>query len=134
MKFLVTDAQLAAMRLVAATAVRADYMGMLNAQAARFDGELLRLRLDREQELARVADPQAPFVAHLQAEVEFWRVLYTAERQRNDVSTDQRLAERGLGGITGPTRPLAADMPSTLDELLRTTEMGDIGRPEGVAR
>jgi hypothetical protein len=124
MKLFVTDAQLAQMRY-----------GFADYERARFDAALDRLRADRDAEVARLRDPSAAFVAHLQAEVEFWRLLYTAERQRNDTATDQRLAERGLGGITGPTRPLAPErMPSTLEELIRSTELGAIGDAQGVER
>jgi hypothetical protein len=129
-RWCVTDAQLATLRWDAEARARA----AVAAERNRHADELTRLTERVDAELQRQEHPHAAFVAHLQAEVTFWRLLYTAERQRNDVSTDQRLAERGLGGITGPTRPLAAEMPGTLEDLIRNTEMSMVGDAQGVER
>ncbi len=128
MKLCVTDAQLAALRLEMSQQALALYQAAAEQDHRRLRGEIDRLREDRAAELARLADPAAPFVAHLQAEVAHWRMLFQAEKQRADLSVDQRLGERGLGPVTLPTRPLApAAMPQTLEELLRNTELGAIG-------
>jgi hypothetical protein len=127
-RWCVTDAQLATLRWDAEERARE----VVVAERNRHADELGRLTERVDAELQR--QEHAAFVAHLQAEVAFWRLLYTAERQRNDVSTDQRLAERGLGGITGPTRPLAAEMPGTLEDLIRNTEMSMVGDAQGVER
>ncbi len=128
MKLFVTAAQEAAWRLEMEQAALQKYLVMAEHDHARLRGEIERLREDRREELARLADPAAPFVAHLQAEVAHWRMLFQAEKQRADLSVDQRLAERGLGPVTLPTRPLQPEaMPQTLEELLRNTELGAIG-------
>ena len=149
MKFFVTDAQLEtwhqqhvidlkgarAQQDFVVRGLRDEFEAERARLTERHDAEIQRLREDRAAELARVADPAQPFVTHLREEVAFWRLLYTAERQRNDVSTDQRLAERGLGGITGPTRPLAPEPAANLmDEFLRQSELGQIGDAAGVER
>ena len=82
MKWCVTDAQLAALRLAA-------HQEVLATAAARFDAELARLRTDHAETLARIVDPQGPFVAHLRDEVAYWRVqAYERERQRSEVAID----------------------------------------------
>lgn len=133
MKWFVTDGKLEAMWREISHTLRNEVEATLRA---RHDAEIQRLRDDRAAELARVADPAQPFVTHLREEVAFWRLLYTAERQRNDVSVDQRLAEHRLGAITLPPRPLTPEspMPGSLEELLRSTELGAIGQAEGVER
>lgn len=68
------------------------------------------------------------FIEHLQAEVEFWRKQFAHERQRAEVSVDQRLAERGLGPVTLPPRPIEPEPPDPRIEALFSGEGASIGQ------
>jgi hypothetical protein len=125
MKLFVTDAQMAALRDAAYAAAQMD----MRAHRQHYESEIARLREDRTAELARLADPQGPFVAHLIAEVAHWRLLHA------DISVDQRLAERGLGPVTLPPRPLVPEPAVDLmADLLKNTEFAAMGDARGVAQ
>jgi len=105
MHWFVTDAQLAALHLEAARNVDQSYQNIVAALTARHDAEIQRLREDRAMELARVADPQGPFVAHLVAEVAFWRLQFQHERQRSEIALDQcRVTHQNIGPVSMPPR------------------------------
>ena len=92
--------------------------------AARHEGEVARLREDREKELARLTD-LGPVVTYLREEVDFWRTAFREEQQRTrheqqraEVAIDQC---RAAHGRVGPAT--VAPMPATLQEAERVASM-----------
>jgi vacuolar-type H+-ATPase subunit I/STV1 len=132
MKWFVTDAQLAALRLAAEQSALATHAAMSEHDAERYEAELARLRDDRREELARLADPQGPFVQHLRDEVAYWRHGYERERQRAEVAIDQcRVTHQGLGPVSLPPRE---DRPprAGLDLFTMEPELARMGAADGV--
>lgn len=64
-------------------------------------------------------------IAHLEAEVAFWRQQFQHERQRAEVAVDRLLSTRGIGPVTLPPRPTTP--ASDMDELLRDPEFTTAG-------
>ena len=132
MKWFVTDAQLAQMRL----AIEQQALRIIDERAAadlaRHDAEIARLREDREKELARVTDPSGPLVTHYREEVAFWRKQFLAERQRADVALDQcRVTHQGIGPVSLP--PREDRLPREMETLFQTNpELAAMGSTDGV--
>jgi len=87
---------------------------------------------DEPEESAEPAPPRTDaFTDHLRHEVAFWRLQYQHERQRAEISVDQRLHERGLGPVT---QPLRMDVPPQMDkeiqDLLTNPEFAGSGSTE----
>jgi hypothetical protein len=62
-------------------------------------------------------------IAHLEVENQWLRSQLIHERQRAEVSVDQRLSERGLGAVTLPPRPVEPPrVPEDLKGLLSQPE------------
>ena len=124
MKWFLTDAQLAALRLAAHQEVLATY-------AARFDAELARLRTDHAETLARIVDPQGPFVAHLRDEVAYWRLTHERERQRAEVAIDScRVTHAQIGPVSLPLREARVATPA---DIFRDPELAAMGLADGLA-
>jgi len=105
MRWFVTDAQLAAMRMDAALVLRAQLKDEMHSVRAAHDAEIQRLREDRAMELARLADPHAPFLAHLLEQLALLRRDVLAERQRAEIAIDQcRVTHQQIGPVTMPPR------------------------------
>jgi len=132
MKWFVTDAQLAQMRLEIAEEMRAALQTALDASVTRYDAEIARLREDREKELARLVDPSGPLVTHAREEVTFWRKQFLAERQRADVALDQcRVTHQGIGPVSLP--PREDRLPREMETLFQTNpELAAMGSTDGV--
>jgi hypothetical protein len=128
-------------------ALRAEIIGLADENHAAeiqrltdgFNAERDRWRDDRREEMARLTDPHGPYVAHLQNEVEFWRAQFLHERQRAEVSVDQRLSERGLGPVTLPPRPTTMEETERLQretdkltDMFRNPELAMMGMTDGV--
>jgi hypothetical protein len=127
MKWFVTDAQLAALRLQAHHEVLATY-------GLRFDAELMRLRSDHESQLARITDPQGPFVTHLREEIDFWRHQFLIERQRADIALDQcRVTHQGIGPVSLPLRESPVTHTGTPADMFRDPELAAMGLADGLA-
>jgi len=132
MKWFVTDAQLAQMRL----AIEQQALRIIDERAAadhaRHMGEIARLREDREKELARLVDPTGPLVAHYREEVTFWRKQFLAERQRADIALDQcRVTHQGIGPVSLP--PREDRLPREMETLFQTNpELAAMGSTDGV--
>jgi hypothetical protein len=132
MKFFVTDAQLAALRLdiyeelvrqftITLAAERDRYGAEIRRNGAASDSEIQRLREDRREELTRLTDPQGPLVQHYEREVTFWRRQFLAERQRTDIAVDQcRVTHQNIGPVTLPPREdrLPREFPATDEQAL----------------
>jgi hypothetical protein len=126
MRWFVTDAQLAALRLAAHHEVLATY-------GARFDAELTRLRADHAEQLARISDPQGPFVAHLRDEIAFWRHQFLLERQRAEVAIDQcRVTHAQIGPVSLPLRDDAVKATGTPLDIFRDPELAAMGLADGL--
>jgi hypothetical protein len=93
MHWFVTDAQLDAMMDATVSACAATVAAM----SARHEAEVARLRDDRREELTRLADPHAPFLAHLTELVAILRRDVVHERQRAEVAIDQCRVRRTSG-------------------------------------
>ena len=136
MKWFVTDAQLAAMRMQVGNQVWELARSDADRVRRQYDAEIQRVREDRAAELARVADPSAAYVEHLRAEVAFWRLQFAHERQRAEVSIDQRLHEQHKGPVTLPLReegpPTGPVQHDLLDELMKNAEFAAMGSAAGV--
>jgi hypothetical protein len=125
MRFFVTDAQLAALQFAA-------QREGLATVAARFDAELNRQRADHAAELARLADPAGPFVQHLRAEVDFWRIQFMHERQRGEVAIDQcRATHLQIGPVSLPLREDTVARPPARDPF-NDPELAAMGDPIGL--
>jgi len=62
-------------------------------------------------------------LAHLEAENAWLRSQLIHERQRAEISVDQRLSERGLGPVTLPPRPTEPDhLPDEVRRLMHQPE------------
>ena len=85
MKWFVTDAQLAAMRLAVGNQVWELARSDADRVRRQYDAEIQRLREDRAMELARLTDPQGPLVQHYEREVTFWRRQFLSERAHGTV-------------------------------------------------
>jgi hypothetical protein len=89
-----------------------------------------QMREDRAAEVARLTDPQGPFVAHLRGEVEFWRAQFLHERNRADLAIDQcRVTHQAIGPITLPPRE-ATERPGP--DIFADPELAAMGLTEGV--
>jgi hypothetical protein len=131
MKWFVTDAQLAAMRQEIAEDMRDALQTALDASVKRYDAEILRLREDREKELARLVDPQAPFIADLREQVAYWRRQFQHERQRAEIAIDQcRVTHAQVGPVTLPLREEGARDPMALFQT--NPELAMMGSTDGV--
>jgi len=121
MKWFVTDAQLAAMRMQVGNQVWELARSDADRVRRQYDAEIQRVREDRAAELARVADPSAAYVEHLRAEVAFWRLQFAHERQRAEVSIDQcRVTHQSIGPATLPPREdrLPREFPQSEEQAL----------------
>jgi len=121
MKWFVTDAQLAAMRLELYEEISRDYQRAAAAIRERHDAEIQRLREDRTAELARLADPDAPFRAHLLDLVATLRRDVVHERQRAEVAIDVcRETHESIRGVTLPPRDdrLPREFPGSEEQAL----------------
>ena len=99
----------------------------------RHRDELTLLREDRERELARMVDPQGPFVAHLKSEVAFWRLQFAHERQRAEVAIDQcRATHQGIGPVSLPLRDETAPPQTGMAGIFSDPELASMGLTEGV--
>ena len=67
---------------------------------------LARLRTDHAETLARIVDPQGPFVAHLRDEVAYWRVQAT---NANGNAARSRSTCRTMHAQIGPVSPPLRD-------------------------
>jgi hypothetical protein len=105
---------------------------VLATAAARFDAELARLRTDHAETLARIVDPQGPFVAHLRDEVAYWRVQALHERQRSEVAIDVcRTMHAQIGPVSLPLRDEHA--PRDTQSIFQSNpELAMMGSTEGV--
>jgi len=132
MKWFVTDAQLAQMRLAIEQQALRIIDERADADLARHDAEIARLREDREKELARLVDPSGPLVTHYREEVTFWRKQFLAERQRADVALDQcRVTHQGIGPVSLP--PREDRLPREMETLFQTNpELAAMGSTDGV--
>ena len=65
-------------------------------------------------------------IAHLEAEVQFWRAQFVHERQRAEVAIDRLLATRQIGPVTLPPRP-TTPIQSEVEALLSNPEFVDAG-------
>ena len=134
MKWCVTDAQLArisdAIRDEISTAHLQACQATVEALTERHDAEIARLREDRREELTRLADPHAPFLAHLTELVAILRRDVVHERQRAEVAIDQcRATHLGIGPVTLPPRPeMTAEMPREFTD----PELAMMGNPDGL--
>jgi len=66
-------------------------------------------------------------IAHLEAENAWLRSQLVHERQRAEISVDQRLTERGLGPVTLPPRPTEPERLS--DEVQRLMHQPEFFAP-----
>ena len=64
-------------------------------------------------------------IAHLEAEVAFWRMQFVHERQRAEVAIDRLLATKQFGPVTLPPRPQEAADP--VQDLLVNPEFIEAG-------
>ena len=122
MKWFVTDAQLAQMR----GDIEANLRNAFAVWYAGREAEIQRLREDRAAELARMVDPQGPFVQHLRDEVEFWRMQFRHERQRSEIALDQcRITHQGIGPVSAPPREerLPSQFPASEESALASLNM-----------
>ena len=105
MQWFVTDAQLAEIRWAVARFEREMSQQEMALVQVRHDAEIQRLREDRAMELARLADPHAPFLAHLLEQIALLRRDLLAERQRAEIAIDQcRVTHQQIGPVTMPPR------------------------------
>lgn len=94
--------------------------------------EMDRVRADRAAELARVVDPSGPFVAHLTAEVAFWRAQFQHERQRAEVAIDRcRSEHQASGPVALPPRENPTGTPDVA-AIFQSPEMMMMGLSDGV--
>lgn len=133
MRWFVTEAQLAALR----AAIRDEVTGLVwqqwNATQASHDAEIERLRADRAAEVARMTDPQGPFVQHLRDEVAFWRHQFLHERQRTEVAMDQcRVTHQSIGPVSLPLREDAVKATGTPLDIFRDPELAAMGLADGL--
>ena len=121
MKWFVTDAQLAQLRITAELTVRATCNDEVHRVREMYDAEIQRLREDRAAEVARLTDPQGPLVQHYEREVTFWRRQFLSERQRADIAIDQcRITHQQIGPVTLPPREdrLPREFPASEEQAL----------------
>lgn len=77
-------------------------------------------------------DPRAEFIAHLKAEVDYWRDQFQHERQRAEVAIDQcRATHQGIGPVSLPPRNQAPAHPAMAD-IFATPELAAMGLSDGV--
>ena len=130
MKWCLTEAQLAALRWEAEARAR-EYLAEASAQLTdRHDREIERVRIDHLAALDRLADPSAPFLAHLLELVAILRRDVVAERQRAEVAIDQcRATHLGIGPVTLPPRP---EMTAAMPREFTDPELAAMGDPMGL--
>jgi len=121
MKWFVTDAQLAEMCREATRIAESYTEARIAVVVARAEAEIQRLREDRNAELARLADPDAPFRAHLLDLVATLRRDVVHERQRAEVAIDVcRETHESIRGVTLPPRDdrLPREFPGSEEQAL----------------
>jgi hypothetical protein len=129
------------MRLFFTAADEAALRGEVGDQAAArwresvesFRRVLEEREMDHAAELARVVDPSGPFVAHLTAEVAFWRAQFQHERQRAEVAIDRCRSEHlASGPVALPPREHPTGTPDDVAAIFQSPEMAMMGLSDGV--
>lgn len=70
-------------------------------------------------------------IKHLEAEVAFWRMQFTHERQRAEVAIDRLLnLKLNIPGVTMPTREELRETESEMERTLRDPEFTQAGNVE----
>ncbi len=134
MKLFVTDAQLAGIVAEAEGRLRDTFTAWYAELQKGPQAEIDRLREDRREELARLVDPQAPFIAHLRDEVAFWRLQFLKERQRAEIAIDAcRVQHQGVPPVALPLRPQGEGGATAAEhDRFADPELAAMGLIEGV--